>query len=107
MSRAVPVRRWAARPEAVEIVVRVQPKASSEGIVGWVEDALKIRLTAPPVEGKANKALQRFLAGQLRIPKRDVEIVAGQAARLKRVRLKGVTPEDLQRALPEVFGKGA
>lgn len=85
----------------IEISVRVQPRASSEDIAGIVDRALKVRIAAPPVEGRANRALQALLARRLRIPKRDVEIISGEASRLKRVRLHGVTPADLSSAIPE------
>ena len=84
------------------IHVRVQPRSSSQGAAGLVDGALKIRLMAPPVEGKANQALQRFLSKSLRIPKGQVEIVAGEKARLKRVRLHGVTLDDLRESFPEI-----
>ena len=79
----------------IVIDVRVQPRSSSEGITGIMNGALKVRLTAPPVEGKANKALQAFLAKRLGIAKGDVEIVQGRSSRDKRVRLTGVSVEDL------------
>lgn len=64
-------------------------------------DAVKIRLKAPPVDGAANDELVRFLATRLGLRRRDVEIVAGTAARSKRVRLIGTTlrEEDVVRRL--------
>jgi len=79
----------------IELLVRVQPRAPSEGIGGVVDGVLKVRLKAPPVEGRANRALQALFSKRLHIPKRDVEIISGETTRLKRVRLHGVTPEDL------------
>ena len=76
--------------------VRVQPRAASEGVTGIVEGALKVRLTAPPVEGKANEALRALLARVLGIPRRDVEIVSGGTSRSKRIRLRRVRAEDLE-----------
>jgi uncharacterized protein (TIGR00251 family) len=84
------------------IHVRVQPRSSSQGTAGLVDGALKVRLMAPPVEGQANRALRRFLSKSLHIPKGNVEIVAGEKARLKRVRLHGVTFDDLRESFPEI-----
>lgn len=79
----------AAGPDTV-ISVRVVPRASRNGVAGPIGDALKIRLTAPPVEGKANEALVRFLADELDIPARNVVLVSGATGRNKRILLKGI-----------------
>ncbi len=73
--------------------VRVSPRSRRDEVVGLHGDALKIRLTAPPVRGKANRALLKFLAGQLSISPSDVEIIAGHTSRQKRVRVMGVSVE--------------
>jgi uncharacterized protein (TIGR00251 family) len=86
----------------IQIPVRVQPRASSEGIAGIAEGALKVRLTAPPVEGRANQALCDFLARTLGIPKGDVAVVSGEKSRLKRIRIRGVSPEHLAARLPQI-----
>ncbi len=65
----------------------VQPRASKNEAVGLYGDAVKIRLTAPPVEGKANKMCASFLAKSLGVPKSAVEIVAGQTGRTKQVKV--------------------
>ena len=72
-------------PEGLLIDVRVQPKSSKNIIVGIHAKALKIKLSAPPVEGKANKALIQLIAKLLRCPKTAVEIISGQASRNKRL----------------------
>ena len=69
--------------------VRVQPGASKNEIVGLQEDALKIRISAPPVEGKANKALVQFLAEQLTVKRSQVEILSGHATRRKTIHVVG------------------
>ena len=79
-------------------LVRVQPRSSRNQVTGIHGDALKIRLTAPPVEGKANQALQKFLAKQLDTSPANIEILTGHASRQKRVRVAGV-PADAIRAL--------
>ncbi|SHF23763.1 hypothetical protein SAMN02745218_01748 [Desulfofundulus australicus DSM 11792] len=76
--------------EAVVFKVRVQPRAARNELAGLHEDALKIRLTAPPVEGEANEALRVFLARLLGVPRSQVEIAAGQKGRSKLIRVKGI-----------------
>jgi len=78
--------------------LRVIPRASKTEFAGTLDDALKIRLQAPPVDGKANKALIKFLAKQLAIPARDIEILSGQTGRTKRVLLRGRTASDVHLA---------
>ena len=82
----------------MRVSIRVQPRASADEIAGAHGDALRIRLTAPPVEGAANDALVDFLACVLGIARRDVTIVAGSTSRSKIVELAGIT-EDRVRAL--------
>jgi uncharacterized protein len=81
------------------MTVRVQPRASANEIVGVHGDALKIRLTAPPVEGAANDLLVKFLADTLDIPTRAITIVAGASSRTKVVELEGITEERVSRAM--------
>ena len=75
----------------VTFAVRVVPRASRDAIEGEYGGALKIRLTAPPVEDRANEALCRVLAERLNVPIRAVRIVAGEKSRTKRVAIAGVT----------------
>jgi len=77
----------------VRLSIRVQPRASRTEIAGIHGDALRVRLTAPPVDGAANDALIRFLADAFQIPVRAVTIVAGTSSRSKIVELQGVTEE--------------
>jgi hypothetical protein len=79
------------REGAVLIPVRVQPRASRDAIAGIHDGALKVALTAPPVEGEANAALVAFLAKKLGVAKRDVEIVQGATGRQKLVAVRGTT----------------
>jgi uncharacterized protein len=74
----------------VTIKVRVAPRASRDAIEGDYEGALKIRLTAPPVDDRANDALRRLLAERLNVPVSAVRIVAGEKSRTKRVEIAGV-----------------
>jgi uncharacterized protein (TIGR00251 family) len=83
----------------VTFAVRVIPRASRNEIAGVQGGALKVRLTAPPVEGAANAALIEFLASRLGVRKRAVSIVGGQASRSKKVRVEGMTRQRVEGAL--------
>ena len=76
---------------AAIVSVRVQPRSSRNEIQGEWQGALKVRLTAPPVDDKANAALCAFLAEQLNIPRSAVRILSGERSRTKRVEVRGVT----------------
>src|SRR6266404_182051 len=70
---------------------REKPPASRDEISGEWQGGLKIRLTAPPVDDRANEALRRFLAASLKVPLSAVRIAAGERSRTKRVEVRGVT----------------
>jgi uncharacterized protein (TIGR00251 family) len=89
-------------PGWVAFQVRVLPRASTNELAGVMEGALRVRLTAPPVEGKANKALRDFLAKFLGVSKGDVEIVSGGSSRNKRVAIKGLDIQGLDKRLGAV-----
>ena len=84
---------------SVTFKVRVQPRASRTELAGEHGDALKIRLAAPPVDGKANEACRRFLADLLAVPLNAVEIVGGESSRDKRIRVRGVTSQQVKTRL--------
>jgi uncharacterized protein (TIGR00251 family) len=75
----------------VSFAVRVQPRASRNEIAGEYQDGLKIRLTAPPVDNRANEALRELLASRLNVPLAAVRIASGERSRTKRVEIHGVT----------------
>jgi uncharacterized protein len=77
-------------------LVRVQPRARRNEVDGEWQGALRIRLNAPPVEGRANEALRRFLADYLNVPLAAVKIASGQRNRLKRVEIEGVQAKQLR-----------
>lgn len=79
--------------------VRVTPRSSRNRVDGPREGALKIRLNAPPVEGKANEALIEFLAECLDLPRRAIILAAGEQSRTKRILVRGRTAADLTRVL--------
>jgi len=78
---------------AVTFEVRVVARASRTAAAGEHDGALKVRVAAPPVGGAANEELLRFLARELGVPARSVEIVAGRASKSKRVRVTGASVE--------------
>lgn len=82
--------RGADSPQPFVLAVRVQPRASKEEVAGWMEGVVRIRLTAPPVEGKANESLLRFLSKRLGIPKGSLELAAGDHGRNKLIRIHGL-----------------
>jgi len=80
----------------VTFEVRVAPRASRNAIAGVHEGALKVSLTAPPVEGAANEALRKLFAKALGVPKSNIEIIRGERARNKVLRIRGVSREALR-----------
>jgi uncharacterized protein len=83
----------------VSFGVRVQPRASRDEIAGVMEGALKIRLTAPALENRANEALVEFLAAILKTSKSAVRIRSGGQSRTKRVEVFGVTRQQIESLL--------
>jgi uncharacterized protein (TIGR00251 family) len=89
------------RGDGVVLSLHIQPGAKKTEIAGLHGDALKIRLAAPPVDGKANEALLAFVAKQLGVAKSRVELVSGQTSRAKRVAVVGVDAAEItQKLLP-------
>lgn len=86
-------------PEGCVFSVHVAPGSGQDAVVGLYGDALRIRLKAPPVEGRANEALRAFLAARLGVPVRAVEILSGHTSRHKVVRVAGVAVEQVRALL--------
>ncbi|MBF0171733.1 MAG: DUF167 domain-containing protein [Nitrospinae bacterium] len=84
--------------EGVTFAVRVA-RAGKSAVAGLHDGALKIRIAAPPVEGAANEELIAFVARLLKVPKRNVTLVSGDASKNKRVRIAGVTAEAVRGVL--------
>ncbi len=80
----------------VTIAVKVHPRAKKNAVTGEVGEALKIALTAPPVEGRANDACIEFLAEVLKVPRSSVTIAAGQSSRNKVIRIQGLSAEQVR-----------
>ena len=77
-------------PGGVLLQVRVVPRASRSETGALCGERLKVRLQAPPVEGKANRALVAFVAGALGIPRRNISVVSGEKSRAKTLRVLGI-----------------
>ena len=82
--------------ESTTITVRVVPRAAKDEIRKGPNSTIKIRLQAPPVDGKANKALVRLLSKKLDIPQRNIIIISGATSRDKRLEIQGVTEHQIQ-----------
>jgi hypothetical protein len=85
--------------EGLLLAIRVIPRSARDEIVGTHGNALKIRLNAPPVDGKANARLIRFLVERLGAPASRIKVVRGQISREKQVLVTGLRPEELRSRL--------
>lgn len=85
--------------ELCRLEIKAVPNAPRSEVVGWLGNALKVKVHAPPVEGKANEALCAFLAGALGLPKCSVRLVQGDASRRKLVEIEGLSLEELRSRL--------
>lgn len=79
--------------------VKVHPRAKKNAFTGEIGDALKLSLTAPPVEGKANLACIEFLANLLKVPRSSVTIASGESSRRKVIRVAGLSAEEVRKRL--------
>jgi len=86
-------------PGGVRLAVQIQPNAKKTEVVGVLDDALKIKLAAQPIEGKANEALVKWLAGALGVSRSAVTLTHGQTSKKKLLEVAGVTLEDVGRLL--------
>jgi len=77
----------------------VIPRASRDAIVGWLDGALKVRVAAPPQDGRANAALEALLAAALGLPKSAVRVTAGHGSPRKRVEVDGLERAEIERRL--------
>jgi len=87
-------------PEGLRLRVRVQPRASRDALSGEREGALVVRLTAPPVEGRANDALARLLGRTLGVPPSAVRVLRGETGRDKLVAVAGLSAAAARERLP-------
>ena len=86
-------------PSGATFQVKVQPRAKKNAIIGELGGALKLALTAPPVEGRANQACVAFLAEVLNVPRSSVTIAAGESSRNKVIRVSGLSAAQVEERL--------
>ena len=85
--------------DGATFAVKVQPRAKKNAISGELGDALKLSLTAPPVDGQANHACIEFFSKLLKVPRSSVTIASGESSRRKIIRVAGLSAADLRRLL--------
>ena len=88
-------------PAGATFAVKVHPRAKKNAVTGEVGDALKLSLTAPPADGKANEACIEFFAKLLKVPRSSITIAAGQTSRNKVIRVAGLSAEEVWRRLAQ------
>ncbi len=93
-------------PQPITLIVRLTPRGGRDAIDGWARDEagrpyLKVRVSAPPLDGAANAALERLIAKTLKRPKGAVHVVAGAQSRVKTLQIDTIDPADLSAAFGE------
>jgi len=83
----------------ISFAIRVQPRAKRNAVTGEIGDALKLALTAPPVEGRANQACIEFFANLLEVPRSSVTIASGHTGRRKVIRVAGLSADEVRKRL--------
>jgi len=96
LTKFIPVKQT---PAGASFAVRVHPRAKKNAITGEVGDSLKLSLTAPPVDGKANEACIDFFAKLLNLPRSSITIAAGHSSRDKVIRVAGLTAPQVRERL--------
>ena len=81
------------------LAIKAVPNAPRSAVVGWLGDALKVKVHAPAVEGRANEELCRFLAEALDLPRRAVTLATGNTSRQKRVQIEGLSLDEVRARL--------
>ncbi|MDO8539785.1 MAG: DUF167 domain-containing protein [Opitutaceae bacterium] len=82
------------------LAIKAIPNAPRNEVVGWLGDALKVKVHAPPLDGRANDELCEFLAGEFGVPRRAVTLLRGDTSRQKVVRIDGLTLAEVQARFP-------
>ena len=88
--------------DGIILTLHIQPRASRNQVCGIQDNALKLRLTSPPVDGAANRLCREYLAELFRVPKSSVEIISGETSRHKRVRIYADDPQRLSRVVDQI-----
>ena len=91
-------------PAGATFHVKVHPRARKNAITGVLGDALKLALTAPPIEGRANEACIEFIAKFLNVPRSSVTIAAGESSRQKLIRVAGIRAAQVEEKLRAILG---
>jgi uncharacterized protein (TIGR00251 family) len=86
-------------PTGATFAIKVHPRARKNAITGELGDALKLSLTAPPVEGQANEACIEFFANLLKVPQSSVTIASGKSSRNKLIRVAGLSADEIRKGL--------
>lgn len=86
-------------PTGATFAINVHPRAKKDAITGELGNALKVALTAPPLDGRANEACIEFFAEVLNVPRASVSITAGQSSRNKVIRVAGLAAEETRKRL--------
>jgi uncharacterized protein len=86
-------------PAGVTFAVKIHPRAKKNAITGELGDALKLSLSAPPVEGRANEACVEFLGNLLNWPRSSITIASGQSSRRKVIRVSGLSAAEVRKRL--------
>lgn len=92
------------RPSGALLRVRVVPRGGRDAVIGWEGDSLRVRVSAPPAEGRANAAVVGLLARHFDVPRSEIEIVRGATSREKWVRVDGFAPDALRTRGPREAG---
>ncbi|MFZ0955212.1 MAG: DUF167 domain-containing protein [Candidatus Sulfotelmatobacter sp.] len=87
--------------DGVSFAIKVHPRAKKNLITGELGEALKVSLTAPPLDGRANQACIEFFAKLLKVPRSSVTIASGQSSRNKVVRVAGLTADEIRQRIVE------
>jgi uncharacterized protein (TIGR00251 family) len=85
--------------DGVSFAIKARPRAKNNALTGELGNTLKVSLTAPPVEGRANQACIEFFAKLLKVPKSSVTIASGQTSRNKVIRVAGLTAQQVRERL--------
>ena len=85
--------------DGVTFAIKVHPRARKNSITGELGDALKLSITSPPIDGRANQACIEFLAKLLKVPRSSVTIASGQSSRDKVVRVVGLSADEVRQRI--------
>jgi uncharacterized protein (TIGR00251 family) len=94
-------------PAGVTFTVKIHPRAKKNAITGELGNALKLSLTTPPVQGRANEACIEFFANLLKVPRSSVTIASGHTSRQKVVRVSGLSAEEVRKKIGSAAGSAA